>query len=775
MNFFIRLFIFYILIPLSTSFAGMVTFNQKAIVNDNSGNHGPLSSDADFGVASGIEFNADGTKMFVSMAQVGDGDPKDHTRVINSYNLSIPYDVSSLSYAGDSEICEFELDEEDSSHVIYDLELSNDGMKMLLVTRVRHSSADHDKAYVFDLDSPYEISTCTQSSETTDIDSPTFTDGSNAGEHANTTNHMLQSIEINNDGSKLFLLFTNFTAGSDGTGVGGRLLEYNLATPYDLTASSLSLVLNAGIAFSDDTSLGIDNPAGMRFSPDGKRLFITSHAHGGVKRVSQVSLSVAFDTSSFVFDGSFVLDVSNPEIDNTTKNDQPRGISFNASGMKMYISSDRSQNDDEVYEYDLVCPFNIIEGKCPSITENNDRHGLAIAQIEIAKRTIDHSTDTALNRLKWIRRNKDKQNLSNLNIDINFTNERLASLTELVKTTAAKKKTNSDKDQDVFYWSEGSISVGKIGDTSVSSSRKIDTNAITFGSDRFTKNNGIRGLAFRFGKNNVDVGNAGSNLDTDTYNITYYDTSPIKDDTKFLDKIFGIGKLNSDLLTVLDGKKLTAKRNGHQMYGTFRIKDEIKKNNLIMIPYGRLDVGHTILGSYAESGQGAIEVEKQHIRTKKIRAGLSAIEDLSNDKYTLKRHGKLEYVADIDRSSNFKYTYVGDRSATLNDTLHSEAIHNINGEIGIDIVLPDSFSIFLIYERNQAIDSGHTDKIHIAIGYLPNKDTNYAFSIEGSENLLSKLELKKNVNGFNLIFNVKDNLTNTGDNREANIALNKVF
>ena len=107
--------------------------------------------------------------------------------------------------------------------------------------------------------------------------------------------------------------------------------------------------------------------------------------------------------------------------------------------------------------------------------------------------------------------------------------------------------------------------------------------------------------------------------------------------------------------------------------------------------------------------------------------------------------------------------------------MHSEAIHNINGEIGIDIVLPDSFSIFLIYERNQAIDASHTDKIHIAIGYLPNKDTNYAFSIEGSENLLSKLELKKNVNGFNLIFNVKDNLTNTGDNREANIALNKVF
>ena len=33
----------------------------------------------------------------------------------------------------------------------------------------------------------------------------------------------------------------------------------------------------------------------------------------------------------------------------------------------------------------------------------------------IAKRTIDHSTKSALHRLEWIRRNKDNQNLTNLN------------------------------------------------------------------------------------------------------------------------------------------------------------------------------------------------------------------------------------------------------------------------------------------------------------------------------------------------------------------------
>ena len=396
--------------------------------------------------------------------------------------------------------------------------------------------------------------------------------------------------------------------------------------------------------------------------------------------------------------------------------------------VREYISTER------VFEFSLGCAFTLASGSCPSITENKDRTGMALAQIEIAKRTIDHATDSAVNRLKWIRRNKDKQNLTNLNIDINFTNQRLASLTEVVKASASKMK-KKNKDEDVFYWSEGSIAIGRIGDTSISSTKKIDTDAITFGADKFTKENGIKGLAFRVGRNNVDVGTEGSNLDTDTYNITYYSTTPIEDDTKFLDTFIGIGKLKSDLLTVLDGRNLTANRTGKQIYGTIRVKDEIKKDNFTFIPSGRFDIGHTILGSYKEVGTGGIDVESQHIRTKKIRAGFAAVEDVSNEKYTLKRHGKIEYVIDLDRSSNFKYTYTGDSSVIFSDTLHSEALHNINGEIGIDIVLQDNFSLFLIYERNQALGSGHTDKVHIAIGYLPNKETNYAFSITGGDEL----------------------------------------
>ena len=148
--------------------------------------------------------------------------------------------------------------------------------------------------------------------------------------------------------------------------------------------------------------------------------------------------------------------------------DDPGGIAFSKSGLKMYVGDDDQNN---IYEFDLVCPFNIIAGKCPPITENKDRTGIAEAQVDMAKRTMEYATDSALNRLKWIRRNKERQNLTNHNIDFDFSNPRIAKLTKKISSLNTKENKTDDK-QDIFYWSEGSIAVGKVGDTSISSAKK---------------------------------------------------------------------------------------------------------------------------------------------------------------------------------------------------------------------------------------------------------------------------------------------------------------
>ncbi|PDH18712.1 MAG: secretion protein [Pelagibacterales bacterium MED-G44] len=735
------LMVFFILLPIPHSFANMVTFVQSTITQTQTNFPG------------GVHFKPDGTKMFVLSASKLSGD---YSKV-SEFNLSTPFDLSTSSYAGDGESCILNSGNTTTGPVdkVHGLKFSKNGM-MMFVARGRTSNDDDaDLVFRFDLTSPFDISTCSFANQTTGLDTTALQNGSNAGVRASGKNkNYIRGFDISGDGKKLFVVYHGQSSADT------RLLEYELATAFDLS-SDISLVTNAGI----DIATQVTNPKGIKFSPDGKRLFTVDH-QGSSQDVSQFTLDVAYSTSSFSIDGTVSIE---------STNDEPVGITFSTSGLKMFVGRDNGDGERGILKYDLVCPFNIIAGKCPPITENKDRTGIAMAQIEIAKRSIDQSTDTALNRLKWIRRNKDKQNLTNLNINFNFTNQRLASLTEVVRTSAAKKKKkDKDNNRDIFYWSEGSVAIGRVGDTSISSTKEINTNRITVGADRFIDDKALRGLAFSVGRSNVDVGNMGSNVDADTYNLTYYSTSPMKDDEKFVDTIIGIGKIHSDILTVLDSKELTANRRGKQIFGTIKIKDEIKGDKFTLIPSGRFDIGHTLLDDYEEVGNGGIIVEKQHVRTKNLRAALAAVEEISNDKYTIKRHGKIEYRADIDRSSDFKYKYK-EGSGTLTDTLHVGALHNISGELGIDIVFPENYSIFIIYERDQAIDYGHTDNLHIALGYLPNKNTNIAIQLEGINNTESNYVFSKNINDFILDFKLSNDLMNPTEYQEAAINLTGKF
>ena len=89
--------------------------------------------------------------------------------------------------------------------------------------------------------------------------------------------------------------------------------------------------------------------------------------------------------------------------------------------------------------------------------------------------------------------------------------------------------------------------------------------------------------------------------------------------------------------------------------------------------------------------------------------------------------------------------------------LNSGALYNVNGEVGFDIIYDDNISLFFIYEHNKALGVGHTHKIHLAIGYLPQKNSNLTFKIEGDDILKSKYIYSKNVNGFDIDFYLLNN------------------
>ncbi len=649
-----------------------------------------------------ITFNNDGTKMFTNDTNADD---------VFEYTLSTPYDISTAVF-----VHSFSLNE-DSSIRPFGVKFNNDGSKMFIAGRAEK------KVFEYSLSRKFDVSSATYTGNFIDV-SPQIAGVS------------LLGLVFSPDGTMMFVTENGF-----------GLHQYSLNKSFDLsgganfTRSAEVSTVSGGTAYN-----------GIAFNQSGTRMFVVDSA---ANEINQYTLSEGFNISTASFDGGATAkQFSHPDPIN---DGDPQGIDFSPSGLKMYVSHlavSGTGTNAMIIEYHLPCPFNLFAGKCTEITEG-DRRGVAEAQVNIANRTIEHSTDTALNRLKWIRRNKDLQDLSFRNIKLNFSNQMLASLAEAIQVSTSPKE--KSKNKDIFYWAEGSLAFGKVRETDTSSKKKIYTDGITIGADKFTDDREIKGLAFRYSQNDVKVGIDGSRLDTDTYNLTYYSTTPVKDDKRFLDAVVGIGALYSDISSVLDGNKLNGNRNGKQIYGTLKLKEEIKKDELTLIPAAQIDLGYTLLSSYSESGKTAMRFDKQSIQSRNLRLSLASVETLNNKKYKMKRHGKIEYQANLHRSSNIKYSYISDSSTKYDTELNSGALHNINGELGVDIIYDNNFSLFFIVEHNYKHRVGYTNKIHLAIGYLPQKNTNFAFKIEGDDILKSKYIYTKNVNGLDIDFYLLNN------------------
>ena len=100
MNFLKKIIILLIfLFPISNSF-GSVTFNQTETFFDDGQDN-----------INGLTFNDDGTKIFIITSEGGGED------YVSEYTLSTPYDISTRSYAGDSERCLHDAPDDENTDV----------------------------------------------------------------------------------------------------------------------------------------------------------------------------------------------------------------------------------------------------------------------------------------------------------------------------------------------------------------------------------------------------------------------------------------------------------------------------------------------------------------------------------------------------------------------------------------------------------------------------------------------------------------------------------
>ncbi len=204
-------------------------------------------------IPTGLAFNTDGTKMFVTNVTNDD---------IDEYTLSTGFDVSTASYDSN-----FSVASQDGGP--QGIAFNTDGTKMFI------GGKDNGKVFEYTLSTGFDVSTAS------------FVDGFSISSQET----HISDLAFSTDGTKMFIVGTNSTS----------VFEYNLSTGFDVSTASYV----DGFSVSSQETL----PTGLEFSADGKRMFITGNNGDDV---TEYKLTTAFDVSTASHVGEF--DVSSQEM-----------------------------------------------------------------------------------------------------------------------------------------------------------------------------------------------------------------------------------------------------------------------------------------------------------------------------------------------------------------------------------------------------------------------------------------------------------------------------
>ena len=638
----------------------------------------------------GVLFNPDGTKMY----STGTVQNK-----IYMYNLTTPFTVTSATYS--SKTCNLT---GDNDALMF--RFNSDGTAIFVLDTKTTETIDK-----YSLTTAYDISTCSLVAG-----SPQDFGGGLE----------MRSFAFSNDGNKIFIF------DQKGNSNKHSIKQYSLSSSFDLSNPTL---VTEYVGHNSDLNSIEDFAQGLEFSSDGTKMFITGNKED---TILAFSLSNPFDLSANVtYDGEHIV----------TDVVELGAITFSSDGSKMIVADWKNSAARGVFQYDLTCGFGVV--KCIDPTANKDDVASVESQSEGTKKLIQHTTYPVLNRMEWLRRNSGRVNLTNQNIKFQFNNEMLNALSSsLIPLYFSNDNSNESNYQNSMwsFWSEGSISIGRTGDSATSSFKDIKTSGITLGADKKGEDDIMRGIALRFGADDVDVGDLGSALDMSSFGLTFYESRP-RGEQRFVDHLLGLSFLNSNLINNSGSTSTDGDRYGEQLYGSLSLRDTFSKNRLNFTPKLKINYGITHLGAYEETGAEGLNLEfnDQYIGNFTSSLGTSLDNTYDFKIGTFIPYFDFEYYADMSPSSQQTFSY---RSNGEEFTLKNinNSTHNFISGIGFDFVSENGLTLMTKYTRDQAKDNKN-DSFFIALDYKNSQRSLYTMSLEDTS---AELSHNRKFKSFNL-------------------------
>ena len=673
--------------------------------------------------ARGINFKPDGTIMYVTN-RLGVG--TDQEGQLLQYSLSTPFDISTATKTSHTDL----LGGSGVAVLKYPhaIEFKPDGKKMFVV-----SGDQFARIYQYSLSSAWDSSTAQFETSF----------------HVNKTNEAkLRTLAFKPDGTRMF------TGGPEE----GNLRSYTLSTRWDVSSASFDYE-------SVDLSASHDKFRNVQFHPDGSIMYIGGN---DTHDIHKYTLSTPWDVRTISSD--------NTTFDLVGGFTSMRGFIFAAGFTKLYVVDDAATTST-IIEYSPAC--SIIT--CSDPSDDGDVKAIIEANIELSKRIIKNNTLPIFHRIEWLRRHKNKDNLSNLNAEIDFTNEKISKLVTALKSSK-KEVDRSYESDDWFKWSEGRVSLGKNKSIS-SSSRKFNSSGISIGADKIKKEDRdtMYGYVFQYGNDNVDIGNRGTKLDTDTYSFALYG-SKLGKDHFFTNTLIGVSLLDIDQKRVTSySDTLKGNREGQQIYGSFNFGKRIVDEDLNLNSGIKLDLGYTKLKAFREKTilgntlADTLLYKEQNIKSALVTIGvlLDKTDTDRQENEIINHHGRLEYITDLSPSSDAEFYYLSDQATVYNYKVDNKSKHNFKIGYGFDVTLISGWSLVGNFDRFQSNGKGHSNDIYLSVGYVPIDEMKFVFDVNNFEN--TSLSLTNNVNGFDLKMSSNYNFLSNVPDYGANLEISNKF
>ena len=682
-----------------------------------------ISSDAD-GLRQ-INFKPDGTIMYVTNRE------KDTTSTTDSviqYSLSNPFDINTATKTSSTPLTNI-----DKPHAI---KFKPDGKVMYVIDNAELSVRQYN------LTTAWDTSTLQ------------YDDDFNVSDE-----NQLRSLAFKTDGTKMYV-----------TGNQTEVIQqFTLSTPWDVKTATKDSTQSSALTSKES------NPRSIQFHSSGTIFYIGGN---GSDSIHKYTLTTPWDVSTLEFSQSY----SFSDQVSSSGNSIMAGFIFSANFTKLYITQDTDSRQSQtgtntIFEYSVACAGTIT---CADASANDDVKAIIEANVELSKRIIKNNTLPIFHRIEWLRRHKNKDNLSNLNAEIDFTNEKISKLVSALKNY--KKEIDRSYDsEDWFKWSEGRISLGKNKSIN-SSSKDIHSYGISVGADKIKDDDrdAMHGYVFQYANDNVDIGSSGTKLETDAYSFALYDTK-LRDDHFFTDALIGVSLLDINQKRGIYGNILEGNREGQQIYGSFNFGKRIVDEDLNLNPGIKLDLGYTKLKAFRErtvvgdSLADALLYKEQNIKSALITLGV-LLDKTDTDKEEdeiINHHGRLEYIADLSPSSDAEFYYLNSQSTVYNYNVENKSKHNLRIGYGFDVTSITGWSFVGNFERFQSNGKGHSNEIYLSVGYVPIDEMKFVFDLNNFEN--TSFSYTNNINGFDLKMSSNYNFISDVPDYGANIEISNKF